>query len=189
MKRKKLNYIMRNIYRLLLLIIVFSLGVTVGVRHANPIDYVLELSNKENTSASLYENIPEDELVDFTPFWFAWNTLNNRYMPHGTSTEDLQIIDAQAKVWSAISGLADAYNDPYTVFLPPEESENFKISTNGTFEGVGMRVGQENNSSDGQLIVVQPMPNSPAEKAGVLANDKIILIDFKIIHISYHMLF
>ena len=176
MKKKRLAQITNTFYILFILGTVFSLGIYVGLQRVNPIEYVTELSHKDSSYASLSNSIQEEELVDFTPFWYAWNTLNEKFVPHGTST-DQQVVDAQAKVWSAISGLAEAYNDPYTIFFPPKEAEEFKINTEGSFKGVGMHVSLKNDEDGEQMVVIRPLPNSPALKSGIIAGDKIIAID------------
>ncbi len=74
---------------------------------------------------------------------------------------------------SAIQGLVRAYGDPYTVYLPPEDSESFAEDISGNFSGIGMEVGMR----DEVLTVIAPLPDTPAEKAGLLAGDMIIRID------------
>jgi carboxyl-terminal processing protease len=107
-------------------------------------------------------------LVDFEPFWKVWKVLDEKYVS-STTTSD------QAKVWGAIKGLAASEGDPYTVFFPPEESKMFESEISGNFEGVGFEVGIR----DSILTVIAPLKNSPAEKAGVRAGDKIVKIDDK----------
>ncbi len=105
------------------------------------------------------------ETVDFTPFWKAWQTINDKFA--GTSTTD------QDRVWGAIQGMTASLDDPYTIFFPPAANSDFKSQIAGNFEGVGMEVGNK----DGKLVVVAPIKDSPAEKAGVKAGDFIFSID------------
>lgn len=102
----------------------------------------------------------------FEPFWKVWTVLSEKYVEATTT-------DTQKRIWGAIQGLASSQGDPYTVFFPPEENKNFKSDIAGNFEGVGMEIGIK----DGILTVVSPIKNSPADKAGVKAGDKIIKID------------
>lgn len=73
----------------------------------------------------------------------------------------------------------DAYNgmlsglDSYSVFFPPEDLEEVKIETEGEFEGLGIEV----VIRDGRLMVISPIVDSPAMRAGVLAGDVIVKID------------
>jgi carboxyl-terminal processing protease len=109
--------------------------------------------------------------VDFTPFWKAWNLLNEKYVAtKGTSTKP---VTEQDKVWGAIKGLTEAYGDPYTTFFPPVESKDFQSHISGNFEGIGMEVGLK----DGIITVVAPLKDTPAYKAGIKAGDKILKIN------------
>ncbi len=110
--------------------------------------------------------------VDFEKFWRAWTLLEQNYVPtHASST----IPTNEEKLWGAIAGLAASYGDPYTVFLPPQEAQVFQEDINGEFSGVGMELG----TKEGQLVVVAPLKNSPAERAGVRSGDAIIGINGK----------
>lgn len=108
--------------------------------------------------------------ADFAPFWKAWNVLNEKYVESASSTETTT---DQDKVWGAIEGLAASFGDPYTVFLPPEESEVFESDISGNFVGVGMEIGVR----DGVLTVIAPLKGTPAERAGIRPDDKVIKID------------
>jgi len=108
--------------------------------------------------------------ADFAPFWKAWSVLNEKYVASGSSTPQ---VDNQEKIWGAIGGLTDSFNDPYTVFLPPEDSAVFESDISGNFQGVGMEIGVR----EGILTVIAPLKGTPAEKAGVRAQDKILKID------------
>jgi carboxyl-terminal processing protease len=110
------------------------------------------------------EGKPEN--VDFSIFWDAWNTINEKYVS-SDGTKD------QEKVYGAISGLVKSLGDPYSVFFPPKEAKYFNSEIQGSFEGVGMEIGMTDNI----LTVVAPLKNTPAEKAGIKAGDKIITID------------
>ncbi|TSC67953.1 MAG: hypothetical protein G01um101472_236 [Parcubacteria group bacterium Gr01-1014_72] len=107
------------------------------------------------------------ESVDFSPFWRAWSVLNEKYVAAGTTTPDTE------RVWGAIQGLAESLKDPYTVFFPPEEAKIFESDISGSFEGVGMEIAIK----DGLLTVVAPLKGMPAERAGILAGDRILKIN------------
>jgi carboxyl-terminal processing protease len=72
-----------------------------------------------------------------------------------------------------ISGLAASLNDPYTFFLPPQQNQDFTQDMSGSFEGVGMEI----EVKDEILTVVSPLKNTPAEKAGLKADDQILKIN------------
>lgn len=107
--------------------------------------------------------------ADFEPFWKAWRLVEEKYTP-ASSTDS---INNQEKVWGAISGMVDALNDPYTQFLPPSDNEQFEISVQGEFSGVGMEVGMD----EGVITVVAPLKDTPADRAGIESGDKILSID------------
>ncbi len=113
-----------------------------------------------------------DQSVDLTDFWKAWNALNANYViTHASST----LPSARERVLGAIQGLADSYNDPYTVFFPPVEAKAFSDSISGSFAGVGMEI----DIKDDVLTVVAPLKGTPAEAAGILAGDQVIAINGK----------
>ncbi|MBX4195953.1 S41 family peptidase, partial [Candidatus Parcubacteria bacterium] len=106
-----------------------------------------------------------------SPFWKAWNVLNEKYV----SSSSTEKVTDEDRVWGAIKGLTASLGDPYTVFFPPVESELFESDIRGNFEGVGMEVA----AKDGVIVVVAPLKGSPAETAGIRAGDRIIKIDGK----------
>lgn len=115
------------------------------------------------------ENDIADKL-DFNAFWKTWNLLEEKFVSISTSTEN---ISEEDKLWGALQGLANAYGDPYTVFFPPVESEQFEEEISGNFEGVGMEVALR----DDFITIVAPLKNSPAYKAGILPGDRVVKID------------
>lgn len=112
---------------------------------------------------------PENALAaDFSVFWQAWDMLKSQYIK-GVDLKE------QDMLYGAIKGLVDSTNDPHTIFLKPDDSKKFEEDVGGSFGGVGMEIGIKND----QLIVVAPLEDSPAAKAGIRADDKIIEIDHK----------
>lgn len=73
----------------------------------------------------------------------------------------------------AIDGLIATLDDPYTVYLKPDELEAFSNSMNNTFVGVGIEL----VAGEGYPSVLRPIEGSPAEKAGILAGDIIVKVD------------
>jgi len=106
--------------------------------------------------------------VDFGQFWEVWNKLSQNYM-------DKTVVDPQKMVYGAISGMVGSLDDPYTVFLTPEQNRDTKEELGGSFEGIGAQLGFK----DKQLIVIAPLKGTPAEQAGVLSGDAILRIDNK----------
>jgi carboxyl-terminal processing protease len=151
---------------LVALVVAFNIGSYRGesraLSHLSPINLVGQEAGKP-------------EAVDFSPFWKAWNLINDRYVAdngnnHSTTTK---VTTNQDKVWGAIEGLTASLGDPYSVFMPPEKKKRFEDDIRGNFSGVGMEVGIK----DEILTVISPLPDSPAQKAGVKAGDKVVKVD------------
>lgn len=75
--------------------------------------------------------------------------------------------------YGVIKGYVSSYKDPYTVFFPPKEAKSFNENVKGSFGGVGMNVGMK----DGNIVVIAPLKDSPAMKAGILAGDIITAVE------------
>lgn len=137
----------------------FILGVFFGFNNRPAVSNITSLVNKES-------DVPDEKKIDFSPFWTTWKLLDEKYVSEDGPQN-------QEKVWGAIQGLVSSLGDPYSVFLPPAETEMFESDISGNFEGVGMEIGIR----DKILTVIAPLKGTPAEKAGVLPGDKIIKID------------
>lgn len=81
--------------------------------------------------------------------------------------------DQTKAVYGALQGMVESLEDPYTVFLTPEDTESFRDEIGGIFEGIGAEIGMK----DEQLVIIAPLPESPAERAGLLAGDRVESID------------
>ena len=73
----------------------------------------------------------------------------------------------------AIAGMLQTLGDPYTVYLPPTSNDNFKQGLAGEFQGIGAELGTKDN----KIIVISPLENSPAIKAGVKPEDTILKVE------------
>lgn len=111
---------------------------------------------------------PGSVSADFSVFWQAWDKVKTEHV-NSSDVKD------QDLVYGAIKGLVESLNDPYTEFFNPKDYKTFKEDIGGSFSGVGMEIGIRND----QLVVISPLKNSPAEKAGLLAGDMILKIDDK----------
>ena len=74
---------------------------------------------------------------------------------------------------AAIQGMVEAVGDPFTVYVPPADSEDFEKELIGEYVGIGAQVSVQ----DGYLTIVTPLDGSPALKAGIRAGDKIVEIE------------
>jgi carboxyl-terminal processing protease len=107
--------------------------------------------------------------VDLAPVWAAWELLDEKFVPATTTSP----LGDQEKVWGLISGLAASYEDPYTIFLPPQRSKSFEQDIQGSFGGVGFEMGMRN----GILTIIAPLKGTPAEDAGLRPGDFILEVD------------
>lgn len=107
----------------------------------------------------------DSQRADYSLFWSAYDTLMEKYAD--------QPLDQQQLLYGAIHGLVGAAGDPYTVFFDPEEAEQFAQELQGSFDGIGAEIGIK----DDQLVVVAPLDDTPAQRAGLLPGDIIIAID------------
>lgn len=103
---------------------------------------------------------------DFGTFWQAWQIIDENYLKNDQ-------VDGQDKIYGAIKGLVESLGDPYTVFFTPENGKKFHEDIQGNFGGIGAEIGIRKN----QLVVVSPLKDSPASKAGLLPGDKIVKIN------------
>lgn len=75
--------------------------------------------------------------------------------------------------YGMIKGYVEALKDPYTVFMAPVAAKTFTENVKGSFGGVGMNVGMK----EGNIVVIAPLKDSPAMKAGILAGDIIAKVN------------
>jgi carboxyl-terminal processing protease len=146
------------VLRVLLISVIFSTG------------YVLGASGYRINQPSFLEfkvdrRVPADKNVDFSLFWKVWDTL-------GTSYYDKSKLNPSKMVEGAIQGMVASIGDPYTVYLPPEENKIVEEDLEGSFGGVGIQIGFKGK----QLAVIAPLPDTPADKAGIKAGDFILAI-------------
>jgi len=106
------------------------------------------------------------EDVDFAMFWEVWDFAKENYYHQPVSDKEL--------FYGAIKGMLAGLDDPYSNFFDPKEAEEFNGDLNGSFEGIGAQIDIDDA---GQIIVVAPLPGTPAEQRGVQAGDKILAID------------
>ena len=110
---------------------------------------------------------PPEEVgdLDFDIFWEAWNAIQASFYKGPLDPDILRE--------GAIHGLAQSTGDPYTIYQNAAEARRARDHLDGSFEGVGIQV----QLRDGLPLVLQPMPGSPAERAGVRPNEFVLAVD------------
>ncbi|GLI35840.1 S41 family peptidase [Desulforhabdus amnigena] len=81
-------------------------------------------------------------------------------------------VESKKLIYGAVTGMLREL-DPHSSFLKPEDYKELQIETKGKFGGLGIEI----SIRDGVLTVVSPLEDTPADKAGIQANDQIIKID------------
>jgi carboxyl-terminal processing protease len=84
----------------------------------------------------------------------------------------VEVPDDSKLIESAINGML-AGLDPHSSYMDPKSFKDMEVETSGEFGGLGIEVTME----DGLIKVVTPIDETPAAKAGILANDLIIKLD------------
>lgn len=83
-------------------------------------------------------------------------------------------VDENALLEGSISGLANSLNDPYTVYFTKDQMKMFNEKSQGSYVGIGVSITMDDN---GLLTVIEPFEDSPALKAGIKKDDRIIKVD------------
>lgn len=147
---------------LLLVIIAGLLGYYIGVSKIafawSNFQPHIEISSKEPP--------PSLQTADANRIWEVLSKIEATYY-------DRKAIDSQKVIDGAIQGMVSSLDDPYTVYLPPQQNDDFKQGLAGKFEGIGAELGLKDKS----VIVVSPIDGSPAKKAGIKAGDVIVKVN------------
>ncbi len=144
----------------LAVIILLISGFALGFKFGKMVPETISVKELSGTSEG------QPAAVNFGTFWQAWDVVNKNYLNAGK-------INAQDKVYGAISGLVGSLDDPYSVFLSPKENKKFQEDVQGNFGGIGAEIGIKKN----QLVVIAPLKDTPASRAGLRAEDMILKIN------------
>lgn len=129
--------------------------------------FILSNAAFASPSTDLYDNVwrlINTKYVDQTDNQQDWNQWRHKYDPYINSYDDAYV---------AIETMLTSLDDPYTKFLDPKEFEEETSSIKGSLKGIGVQIA----TKDGKLMVIAPIEDSPAEKAGLMADDEILEIN------------
>ncbi|MFB9988935.1 S41 family peptidase [Bacillus benzoevorans] len=107
-----------------------------------------------------------NERTEFDKLYSAYDTLKGTYF---------QKVDEGKLIDGAINGMVDALDDPYSDYMDMKEAKSFDDTISSSFNGIGAEIQEQ----DGYIMVISPIKDSPAEKAGLKPNDKILTVDGK----------
>ncbi len=111
----------------------------------------------------------------------VWKIVNKKYYDPSNNSQDWakwryryeHKLKTPEDAYVAIDTMLASLNDPYTRFLPPKEFSEETQSIKGSLKGIGTQIGIR----DGNLVIIAPLEDSPAERAGLLADDQILEIN------------
>lgn len=118
-------------------------------------------------ATDLYDNVwrlVNTKYVDQTDNQQNWSDWRHKYDSYINTDEDSYV---------AIETMLSSLDDPYTKFLDPKEFAEETSSIKGSLKGIGIQIA----TKDGKLMVIAPIEDSPAEKAGILADDEVLEIN------------
>ncbi len=152
---------------LLLMAGAFSGGLIVGwLMPGNGVASVLPSGQPAIVEATVPADVTPTDLQDlFKPFWEAWQIVQEQYVD--------QPVDDVALMRGAIRGMLEALGDQHTSYMDPDEYNQANMPMDGEYEGIGAWV----DVTGDYVKIISPMPDSPAEKAGLKADDVVIAVD------------
>ena len=158
----------------------FSIGMFVGGGIAEEITPVVSPSSAVSTASSVLQETVEDILETkppqetstpadleqlFEPFWQSWDLVHDLYID--------QPVNDELMMQGAIDGMLESLGDQHSSYMDPDQYRQANIPIEGSYEGIGAWV----DATREYLTIVSPMPDSPAEEAGLLPGDQIIAVD------------
>lgn len=111
---------------------------------------------------------PEEDLKYFKIFSQAFQIVKANYVEPNEAT-------SKKLIYNAIKGMLENL-DAHSGFMEPEATKEMEVETKGQFGGIGIEI----TVKDGVLTVVAPIDDTPAHRAGILANDQIVKINGKL---------
>jgi carboxyl-terminal processing protease len=113
--------------------------------------------------------IVQRQYVDGTFNQVDWQAVRKEFLNRSYSN--------QQEAYKSIREMLQKLDDPYTRFMDPEEFKNMQVDTSGELTGIGITISQDEETK--QIVVISPIDDTPAFKAGILAKDVILKINGK----------
>jgi carboxyl-terminal processing protease len=113
--------------------------------------------------------VVQRQYVDATFNQVDWQAVRKEYLNKNYSSKK--------EAYKSIREMLKKLDDPYTRFMDPDEFKNMQVDTSGELTGIGITISQDEKTK--QLVVIAPIEDTPAFKAGILSKDEILNIDGK----------
>jgi carboxyl-terminal processing protease len=113
--------------------------------------------------------VVQRQYVDGTFNQVDWQAVRKEYLNKNYSSKK--------EAYKSIREMLKKLDDPYTRFMDPDEFKNMQVDTSGELTGIGITISQDEKTK--QLVVIAPIEDTPAFKAGILSKDEILNIDGK----------
>ncbi|AFY32248.1 carboxyl-terminal processing protease CtpC [Calothrix sp. PCC 7507] len=113
--------------------------------------------------------IVQRQYVDGTFNQLDWQAVRKEYLSKSYTS--------QQEAYKSIREMLKKLDDPYTRFMDPAEFKNMQVDTSGELTGIGITISLDEKTK--QLVVIAPIEDTPAFKAGILAKDEILTINGK----------
>lgn len=154
--------------------VTFLMGLWVGLR-------VLETPQVQAYLVRWLHRDVSEEVMALALFDEAWYRAEDEYVDKSMNQQNWQrwkrdyrpLIHTYGDAYVAIDSMLTSLNDDYTRFLTPEQMTEQHLQIDAQLYGVGIQI----MVKDSQLVVVSPLPDTPAEAAGLMPNDKIMKIN------------
>ena len=114
----------------------------------------------------------------------SWRIINRSYVDESFNHQNWwsireklirQPFKSRDDTYSAIEKMLATLDDPFTRLLRPDQYRSLQVNTSGELMGVGLQISQDGET--GNLTVIAPIDDSPAERAGIQPQDQIVKID------------
>jgi carboxyl-terminal processing protease len=133
------------------IVLVLVIGIIIGTR-------------SDQIASQFLKNRQNEKELNLSSVQTTYNKLKEEY--NGK-------LNTASLVEGANRGLVEAAGDPYTVYLNHKEAEEFDKDLDGTFSGIGAELDKKDN----KLIIVSPLDDSPAQKAGLQPGDIVVQVN------------
>ena len=157
-QKRKLKEYIKNYILVIFIVFIFLAGVILGK--------ILLVEEKKIDNSVLINQKDADSVFNSEKIENIISILKDRYYD-SSKIDDQKIFDG------ALAGIVSSVGDPYTTYFNEELTKSFSEEMSGSFSGIGAEIGIKDNV----LTIVAPLPNTPADRAGIKAGDKILKIN------------